>query len=58
MRVAIIEDDALQEKELRTYLTKYFSELSCPIEISSFGLADEFLSSFENHKYDMIFMDI
>lgn len=58
MRVAIIEDDALYEKELRTYLTKYFTDLGCPIEIISFSSADDFLSSFEERKYNMIFMDI
>ncbi len=58
IRIAIVEDDAKQEEELRAYLTKYFSDLHRPIDISSFDRADGFLSIFEKNKYNMIFMDI
>lgn len=58
IKIAIIEDDAKQETELRTYLTKYFSDLRRPIEIASFDRADAFLHGFDRHRYNMIFMDI
>ncbi len=58
IKIAIVEDDARQQEELRAYLTKYFSDLHLPTEITSFGGADAFLYEFGRHKYNMIFMDI
>lgn len=58
IKIAIVEDDGQQAEELRSYLTKYFSELHRPIEITSFDRADAFLASFGRQRYNMIFMDI
>ena len=58
IKIAIIEDDAAQEAELRAYLTKYFSELGRRISITSYAAADAFLAIFERHKFNMSFMDI
>ncbi len=58
IKIAIVEDDSRQERELNSYLHEYFGGINRSISVESFESADKFLSAFEPHKFHMIFMDI
>lgn len=57
IRIAIVEDDPVEAKNLKEFLERYGSEKNKGFEISVFPEAVNFVS-FYRPQYDIIFMDI
>lgn len=57
MRIAVIDDDAKQRKELFSYVEKYFSERGMSYECQTFPWGIDFVSDY-SVPYDIIFLDI
>lgn len=58
IKIAIVEDDLVQCRELNDHLKEYFNGINKAISVESFESGDKFLETFEPHKFHMIFMDI
>jgi Response regulator of the LytR/AlgR family len=56
--LAVVEDEAKDQETLRGYFAKYAEEKSARLEVSYFGDAESFLSSFQLGLYDLVLMDI
>lgn len=58
IKIAIVEDDLVQCRELNDHLKEYFNWINKAISVESFESGDKFLETFDPHKFHMIFMDI
>lgn len=57
MRIAIVEDEAVYQQQLRDYLKKYQEEFSCPLQISVYDSGMSFIHSFTS-QFDIILLDV
>lgn len=57
IRIALVEDEENNVKEINSYLKRYSKEYNVEIQISNFGYANLFLSQY-NNNFDIVLMDI
>ena len=57
MRIAIVEDEAVYQRQLREYLNKYQDEFHCALQISVFDSGISFIHSFSS-QFDIILLDV
>lgn len=57
MRIAIVEDEAVYQQQLREYLNKYQEEFNCPLQISSYDSGMFFVHNFTS-QFDIILLDV
>ena len=57
MRIAIVEDEAVYQQQLREYLNKYQEEFHCVLQVSVFGSGISFVHSFAS-QFDIILLDV
>lgn len=57
LRIAIVEDNKENEREIRAYINRYSKEYSRKIDIQSYCDGDEIVNQY-NTELDIIFMDI
>lgn len=57
MRIAIVDDEAAEQKTLLDYLAQYQKEVGCTFELSAFRSGDELLSQYQN-TYELLLLDI
>jgi DNA-binding LytR/AlgR family response regulator len=57
VRIAIVEDEAVYQRQLREYLNKYQDEFHCALQISVFDSGISFIHSFSS-QFDIILLDV
>lgn len=57
MRIAIVEDEAVYQQQLREYLKKYEEEFRCALQVSVFDSGMSFVHSFSS-QFDIILLDV
>lgn len=58
LRVAVVEDEASDRKALAEYLQRSCREAMVPLSLHEYDSGEAFLFSFEEEKWDVIFLDI
>ncbi|MFR1518822.1 MAG: LytR/AlgR family response regulator transcription factor [Clostridia bacterium] len=58
MRVAIVEDDLMEGNDLKAYCMRFFKCRNQPGSVECFPNGELFLRKYQNHLYDVIFLDI
>lgn len=57
MRIAIVEDEAVYQQQLREYLAKYQEEFGCALQVSVYDSGINFVHNFSN-QFDIILLDV
>lgn len=57
MRIAIVEDEAVYQQQLREYLMQYQEEFRCTLQVSVFDSGISFVHSFAS-QFDIILLDV
>ncbi|MBO5968764.1 MAG: response regulator transcription factor, partial [Clostridia bacterium] len=57
MRIAIVEDEAVYQQQLREYLAKYQEEFGCTLQVSVYDSGINFVHNFSS-QFDIILLDV
>lgn len=58
MKLAIVDDNEIEQEIILNTLNAYHKESGISLEIQSFSDGDSFLNAYKSGNYDLIFMDI
>lgn len=58
MKLAIVDDNEIEQEIILNTLNAYHKESGISLEIQMFSDGDSFLNAYKSGNYDLIFMDI